>query len=270
MIVRASGVLAVCAVLAVIVGTLGSCALEDRTVHVLSSGGFASAYDTLAPRFERMTGFRLRSDYGPSTGSEPHSIPRRLGRGEPADLVILSRQALNALALRGDVVPDSRTDLADARIGMVVRKGAPGPDISTAQKFVNTVLEAPSIGYSAGASGIYLSEKLFPRLGIWKRLEPKSQRVVGELVARAVARGDLAIGFQQISELLSVPGVKYVGPIPDDYQRVTTFSAGLTSHARNLVGARGLLAFLASEDAAETIAEAGLEPRAKVRAAAAD
>ena len=144
---------------------------------------------------------------------------------------------------------------------MAVRSGATKPDISSPDAFIAVLLAAPSIGYSASASGTYLSTVLFPRLGIWEQLEPKSRRVVGERVASVVARGEVAIGFQQISEILPIEGVDYVGPIPAELQRVTTFSAGLTTRASNHEDARALLEFLSSEAVAETIAATGLEPR---------
>ena len=143
---------------------------------------------------------------------------------------------------------------------MAVRDGAPVPDISTPEAFVETLLAAESIGYSASVSGAYVSEELFPRLGLAEQLAPKSRRVVSERVAAVVARGELAIGFQQVSEILSIEGAAFVGPIPDEYQRVTTFSAGITTDTENPDGARTLIDFLASPEAAPTIAETGLEP----------
>lgn len=227
----------------------------------MSSGGFAAAYKALAPQFEHSTGLRLKTAYGPSTGGASHSIPMRLARGEPADLIILSRPSLDDLTRRGDVIGGSRVDLADSSIGMAVKSGAPKPNISTAEAFVSTLLEATSIGFSGSLSGNYLSMELFPRLGIWARLKPKSKRIGGEPVGAAVARGEVEIGFQQISELLAVDGVDYVGPLPDEYQKVSTFSAGLTTRSRNPEGARDLLDFLSSEAVKKEIKATGLDPR---------
>ena len=143
---------------------------------------------------------------------------------------------------------------------MAVRSGAPVPDIGTKDAFLTAVLAAESIGYSASASGTYLSTDLFPRLGIWERLEPKSHRIVSERVGSVVARGEVAIGFQQVSEILPIKGIHYVGPIPDELQKVTTFSAGITERATNTVAAARLLEFLSSEEVADTIAATGLTP----------
>ena len=231
-----------------------------REVAVVTSGGLAAAYDVLAPRFQEETGIRLVTSYGASTGGAPDSIPARLERGERFDVLIMSQAGLDALAERGMVRPDTRADLASSSIGMAVRDGAPVPDISTPEAFADTLLAAESIGYSASVSGTYVSEELFPRLGLAEQLAPKSRRVVSERVAAVVARGELEIGFQQVSEILSIEGAAYAGPIPDEYQRVTTFSAGITTNAENPLGAQRLIDFLASPEAAPTIAETGLEP----------
>ncbi len=231
-----------------------------QEVAVVTSGGLAAAYDLLAPRFQDETGIRLVTAYGASTGGAPDSIPARLERGERFDVLVMSQAGLNALAERGLVRPDTRVDVASSSIGMAVREGAPLPDISTPDAFVETLLAAESIGYSASVSGTYVSEELFPRLGVAEQLAPKSRRIVSERVATVVARGELEIGFQQVSEILSIEGAAYVGPIPDEYQRVTTFSTGITTDAENPDGAQRLMDFLASSEAAATIAETGLEP----------
>lgn len=234
---------------------------SSQTLNVMSSGGFAAAYKVLAPQFENSTGLRLVTAYGPSAGGASHSIPMRLARGEPADLIILSRPSLDDLTERGYVVAGSQADLADSSIGVAVKSGAPKPNIATAEAFVSTLLEAESIGYSGSLSGNYLSKELFPRLAIWAQLEPKGKRIVSEPIGAAVARGEVEIGFQQISELLAVEGIDYVGPLPDEYQRVSTFSAGMTTRSHNPEGARALLNFLSSAEAARETAATGLKPK---------
>lgn len=233
---------------------------EPRHVTVITSGGFAAAYNILGPQFEEVTGVQLETAYGASSGSAPDSIPARLSRGEPADVIILSRSSLDDLTERGEVRPESRVDLVRSLIGMAVRRGAHRPDISSKAAFIGTLLAAESIGYSASASGTYLSTVLFPELGIWEQIEGKSTRVLSERVASVVARGDVQIGFQQISEILSIEGVDYVGPIPDEVQAVTTFSIGITERARNAEDAQRLIDYLSSEEVAQTIAATGLSP----------
>lgn len=231
-------------------------------VAVVTSGGLAAAYDVLAPLFEAETGIRLATAYGASTGGAPDSIPARLERGERFDVLVMSQAGLAGLAGRGLVRPDTRVDLATSSIGLAVREGAPLPDISTPEAFVETLLAAESIGYSASVSGTYVSTELFPRLGVAEELAPRSRRIVSERVAAVVARGEVEIGFQQVSEILSIEGAAYAGPIPAEYQRVTTFSAGIAADAANPAGAQRLIDFLASEEAATTIAETGLDPAA--------
>ena len=189
-------------------------------VAVVTSGGLAAAYDALAPRFQDETGIRLVTAYGASTGGAPDSIPARLERGERFDVLIMSQAGLNTLSEQGLVRPETRLDLASSSIGMAVREGAPLPDISTPEAFVETLLAAESIGYSASVSGTYVSTELFPRLGVAEQLAPKSRRIVSERVAAVVARGEIEIGFQQVSEILSIEGAAYAGPIPEEYQRV--------------------------------------------------
>ena len=246
-------------------GPLAAQAEAPAEVAVVTSGGLAAAYDLLAPRFQAETGLRLVSAYGASTGGAPDSIPVRLARGERFDVLIMSQAGLNELTAQGLVRPDTRLDLASSSIGMAVREGAPLPDVSTPEAFAETLLAAGSIGYSASVSGTYVSTELFPRLGLAEQLAPKSRRIVSERVAAVVARGEVEIGFQQVSEILSIEGAAYAGPIPAEYQRVTTFSTGIAADAENPDGAQRLIAFLSSAAAAPTIAETGLEPLARRR-----
>lgn len=231
-----------------------------QEIRVVTSGGFTAAYNILASQFEARTGMQLITEYGASSGGAPDSIPERLARGESFDLVILSRSSLDRLVERGDIQADTRRDLVRSSIGMAVREGAAAPDISSPDAFIETLRNAASIGYSASASGTYLSNDLFPRLGLWDELAPKSRRVVSKRVAAMVARGDVEIGFQQISEILPIKGATYAGPIPGEFQKITTFSAGVTTGAANAAGAARLLEFLSSAEVAETIRQTGLEP----------
>lgn len=231
-----------------------------RALRVVTSGGFAAAYDILAPQFALDSGIELKTAYGSSSGGAADSIPERLARDEPFDLVILSRSSLQKLTELGHVRPDTRRDLVRSSIGMAVRAGAPVPDISAPDAFVRVLLAAKSIGYSASASGTYLSTELWPRLGLWQRLEPKSMRILSERVAAVVARGEVEIGFQQISEILPIEGARFAGAIPPEYQKVTVFSAGITTRAQNIADAERLIDFLASKEVAATIAATGLEP----------
>src|SRR3712207_375359 len=233
---------------------------QSTEIRVISSGGFTAAYNILAPRFEQQTGKKIASAYGASMGNAPDAIPQRLARGEPTDIIILARSALDDFAARGVVRPDSRVDLAESRIGVTVRAGTPKPDISTVDALRRTLLAAPSIAYSASASGVYVSTELYKKLGIEAEVTPKSRRILSERVAAVVARGEAEIGFQQISEILGVPGAELVGPLPPEVQQVTVFSAGVLTNAQQPEAAAELIRFLSSADAAETIASTGLDP----------
>ena len=234
-----------------------------RDIKVLTSGAFTAPFLELVPEFERATNNKVATAFGASMGGAPDSIPSRLQRGEPVDVVILAAAALDDLIKQGKVVAGSRVDLVRSSIGMAVKAGAPKPDISSVEGLTRTLLDAKSIAYSDSASGVYLSTVLFPRLGIADRVGPKSRKVAGnERVGALVARGEAEVGFQQISELLPVPGITYVGPLPPGAQQVTVFSAGIAVGAKEPEAARALIKFLASGAATATIIRTGLEPMA--------
>jgi molybdate transport system substrate-binding protein len=236
-------------------------------LHVMISAGFYRVYEELGPVFERATGHRLVTTRGPSMGDSPEAIPTRLARGEFADVVILDGGAADELAKRGLVRAGSKVELALSQIGMVVRSGAVSPDIGSVEAFRRTLLAATSIGYSDSGSGTYLSTMLFAKLGVADQVARKSRKVrgppSGEPVAAVVARGELEIGFQQVSELIHVPGVTYVGPIPADLQPGSSFAGAITSGAKQPDAARALLRFLTSPQADSTILASGLTPIAR-------
>jgi molybdate transport system substrate-binding protein len=229
-------------------------------INVMTSGAFTAAYRQLTPEFERATHNKIVTAYGASMGGAPDSIPSRLRRGEAADVLILAAPALDELIQQGKVVAGSRVDLVRSKIGMAVRSGAPKPDISSMDALKRTLLQAKSIAYSDSASGVYLSHDLFERLGIAEQIQSKCKRIASEPVGAVVARGDAEIGFQQISELLPVPGIDYVGPLPPGAQKVTVFSAGVATGAKHPEAARALIKFFASPAAASVVAKSGLEP----------
>jgi molybdate transport system substrate-binding protein len=229
-------------------------------IKVMTSGAFTAAYLQLIPEFQRATHHKIVTAYGASMGDAPDSIPSRLERGEPVDVVILAAGALDQLIKQAKVVPGSRVDLVRSSIGMAVRAGAPKPDISTVEALRRTLLQAKSIAYSASVSGVYLSQEMFQRLGIADQILEKCKRIANEPVGAVVARGDAEIGFQQISELLPVPGIDYLGPLPPEVQKFTVFSAGVGVGAKQPDAARALIKYLASPAAVPAIKKSGLEP----------
>jgi molybdate transport system substrate-binding protein len=228
------------------------------------SSGFHGAYSELAPACERATGNHLITTRGPSMGDSPEAIPARLARGEAADVVILDGGAADELGKRGLLTADSKVELARSLIGMVVREGAAKPDIGSVEALRNTLLNAKSIAYSDSGSGAYLSTTLFKKLGVADEIAPKSRKVrgppSGEPVAAVVARGEAEIGFQQVAELIHVPGISFVGALPNEVQPMFSFAGALTKTVEQADAARALLKFLSSREAAAVITKAGLMP----------
>jgi molybdate transport system substrate-binding protein len=233
---------------------------ETRKLDVMISGGFTAPYLALAPGFEDENAVTLVTIKGPSMGDAPSAIPVRLSRGEHADVVIVARDALDGLVRQGRIVRGSEVDLVRSRIGLAVKAGARKPDISTVDALRKTLLNAKSIAYSDSASGVYVANELFKRLDLVEELSGKARMIVATPVGRIVADGEAEVGFQQLSELLPIQGVQVVGPIPESVQKITVFSAGISSTAKFPVDARRLIAFLASSAAHKAIVDAGLEP----------
>ena len=233
--------------------------IMSRDIIVMTSGAFTAAYLELIPQLELVTKCKIVTA-ATSMGTGANSIPNRLQRGEPVDVVIMADAALAELIKDGKVVAESRVPLARSAIGMAVRAGSPKPDISSVDALKRALLQAKSIAYSASVSGLYLSTELFQRLGIADQIMPKSRRIEGERVGAVVARGEAEIGFQQTSELLPVPGIDYVGPLPPEVQRVSVFSAGVAVGAGDSDAAHALIGFLASPAAARAITKSGMEP----------
>ena len=228
--------------------------------RVMTSGAFTAAYKTLLPQIEKLTG-RTVITVTTSIGTGETSIPNRLKRGEVADIVIVAEPAIRQFIADGYVLADGAAVLARSGIGMAVRAGAPKPDISTTDGLRNTLLQAKSIGYSASESGKYLTTELVQRLGIAGQVLPKSRLVGGgERVGAVVARGELEIGFQQISELLPVPGIDHITPLPAELQKISSFMVGIGANSTDRAAARTVIAFLASPAAAAAIANSGLDP----------
>jgi molybdate transport system substrate-binding protein len=229
-------------------------------IRVMTSGAFTAAYLELIPRLELLTKKKVVTA-ATSIGTGENSIPNRLRRGEPVDVVIVADGVLLGFIKDGLIMAASYTPVARSAIGVAVRAGAPKPDISTVEGLKRTLLQAQSIAYSASVSGDYVSTELFQRLGIADQVLSKSRRIEGgERVGAVVARGEAEIGFQQISELLPVPGLDHVTPLPLDVQKVSVFSAGVAVSSRDADTAHAFIKFLVSPEASGAITNSGLEP----------
>jgi len=235
-------------------------AAQAAEIKVMISGGLSAAYKELVPQFEKATGHTVVTAYGPSMGTTENAIPVRLARGEAADVLIMVGDALGKMMEQGKAVEGTRVDLVRSPIGMVVRAGSAKPDISTPEALKQALLNAKSIAYSDSASGIYVGTELFDNLGITEQMKGKAKMIPAEPVAAGVARGESELGFQQVSELLPIPGADLVGPLPGAVQKITIFSAGIATGAKEPDAGKALIAFLASTAAAPTLKKTGLDP----------
>ena len=227
---------------------------DAAQVTVLSSNGVREALSELVPQFEKATGHRVVVVWDGSL-----NIKKRIDSGEVADLVVLPAADVDALIASGGLTPGSRVDLAKSIIGVAVRAGLAKPDVSTSESLTRALHAATSIVISSGPSGVYLLE-LFEKQGILGTLRPKIKQLAsGQPVGDALARGEGDLGFQQVSELLHVKGVTYLGPLPANIQKVTIFAGGLPKTAKDVAVAKELLTFLKSPRNVAVLKKAGLE-----------
>ena len=232
----------------------------SNELRVMTSGAFTAAYLELIPQLEALTKKKIVTA-ATSIGTGESSIPNRLKRGEAVDVIIVADAVLSGFIKDGLVLADSYTPLVRSAIGMAVRAGAPKPDISTVDALKRTLLEAKSIAYSASVSGDYLTKELYQRLGIADQVMSKSRLIGGgERVGAVIARGEAELGFQQMSELMPVPGVAHVTPLPPEVQKVSVFSAGIAKSTTDAATAQAVIKFLGSPAAAGAIIKSGLQP----------
>ncbi|MCK3849878.1 substrate-binding domain-containing protein [Pseudomonas sp. W2Jun17] len=239
---------------AVVLGALALTAQAEE-LKVMTSGGFTAAYKLLGPQYAKQSGDTLDTILGPSMGKAPEAIPNRLARGEHADVVIMVGYALDELIKQGKVDPASRVELADSRIGLVVKEGAQKPAINTDAELKAVLSKAKSVAYSDSASGVYVEKELFKKLG----MPAKGTMIERVPVGEQVAKGDYEVGLQQVAELLPVKGVTFVGKIPENVQSVTRFAAGIPVNAEHPDEAKALLQFMASPQAQPVVQSTGLD-----------
>ncbi len=218
-------------------------------IDALITTAMKAAIDELVPPFERASGHNVRVSYGPSGG-----IARRFIGGEPADVIVIEAGALDELVKQGKILP-GRTDVARTGIGIAVRKGAPKPDVSSPEALKRALLAAKSIAHTAPAGGGVTAAhvmKLFEKLGIAAEVTPKVKLAAGGPQGRVsvlVSSGEAEIGLQQVSELMSNPEVEVIGMLPAELQQITTYSAGVTTGAKQPEPARAFIRHLAAPEA---------------------
>ena len=230
-------------------------------IRILSTTAMKTSLDELMPEFERSTGHKPGFTFGPSA-----RIARQVGEGEQTDLAITTDARIDELIAQGRIVTGTRTDLVRSAMALAVQKGAPKPDISSAEAFKAAMLATKSLGMSnpvgGGQSGANLV-KIFEKLGIAEAMKPKCFYGPGGpagLIGNFLVRKEIETGIQQLPELMAVDGIDIVGPLPPDIQNVTVFSAGLSTGAVNAEGARALIAFLTTPAAKAVFRSKGLEP----------
>lgn len=187
---------------------------------------------------------------------------KRVQAGEAFDVVILASDAIDKLIAAGHIDPQSKVNLVDSGVAVAVRAGSAPPDISSEAAVKAAVLAAKTISYSTGPSGVALA-KLFERWGIAEQIASRIvQAPPGVPVGSLVAKGEVALGFQQLSELMGLDGISVVGPLPAAIQITTTFSAGVCTASKQADAVKQLLAFMASDQTAEAKRRQGMTPAA--------
>jgi molybdate transport system substrate-binding protein len=229
-------------------------------IKVLATTAMKTSIDELMPEIERATGATPSFVFGPSA-----RIAKMVADGEPHDVAIVTDHGHEDLTKQGRLVPGIRADICKSAMALAIQKGAPRPDISSATKFKETMLAAKSIGMSklvgGGQSGANLA-KIFEKLGITEAMMAKAVFGPGGpegLIGNYLLRKEVEIGIQQMSELMAVPGIDIVGPLPPDIQMKTVFSAGLSANAKNVEGAKALIHFLTTPKAVAVIKAKGME-----------
>lgn len=225
------------------------------TLKLLSTLAVQGALPALVERYERATGTRVDVHFAPTNGLLAH-----IAAGEAGDIAILTRAAVDDLAAKGVLIPYSVADVAISLVGIAVKAGAVGPDISSVKALKVALLQARSIAYSKiGASGVFFAE-LIRRLGIADEVNAKATIIPSGFTAELAARGDVELAVQQVSELMLVPGIDIVGPLPPGAESVTMFSAGVFAASDQAEAALELIAYLRSADATRALHAAGLQP----------
>lgn len=243
---------AICAALALL-----SSATYAAEIKVLTAGAFKPVLLALAPGFEARSGHKLVVD-----NDTAGALQKRIVGGETFDVAVITPGVIDALGKSGQVAPGSAQKLARVAIGVAVKRGAPLPDIGTVAAFQKALLDARAVATinpaSGGSSGIYLWQ-WFDKAGIAAQLKPKAVLVYGGLVAQKLTTGEADLAVHQISEILSVPGVTLVGPLPAEIQNYTVYAGGISAAARDPAAARALLDWLASPAAQAVLKDKGME-----------
>ncbi len=226
-------------------------------IKVLSAGAFKQVVVALVPAFEKQTGHKVTVDNG--TAGE---LKKRIEGGEAFDVAVITPAVVDELTAKGKIAPGSKVALASVGVGVVVKEGAPKPDVSSVDAFKRALLAAKSVAYidpaSGGSSGIYI-DKLLVKLGIADQIRPKAKLKKGGHVADLIVSGEAELGLHQISEIVPVKGVVLVGPLPKEIQNTTTYAAGLSAAVKNKDAAEALIKYLSGPEAAAVLKSKGMD-----------
>lgn len=233
------------------------CQANAAEIKVLSAGAFKQVVLALVPGFEKQTGHKVSVDNG--TAGE---LKKRIEGGEAFDVTIITPAVIDELTAAGKIAAGTKTALASVGVGVMVKAGAPKPDISTVDAFKKAVLAAKTVAYidpaSGGSSGVYL-EKLFQKMGIADQVKPKAKLKKGGYVADLIVSGEAELGIHQISEIVPVKEVTLVGPLPKEIQNTTTYAGGLSPAPKDKDAAAAFLKYLAGPDAAAVLKSKGMD-----------
>ena len=228
-----------------------------RTIRLLASNSIRAVMGELLPQFERASGVSVSVSYDPAK-----VMLARIAKGETGDLAITGSGAIDELVKQGKILPGSRRVLARCRVGVAVLAGKPRPDIGSVEALKRALLAARSVAYTQeGASGMHFSG-VIERMGIAEQVAAKAVRQPGGLIGELVAAGKAEVAIQQIPELLAVPGIELVGPLPAEIQLVTVSSAGLFAGSKQAQAAQSLIDVLSTPAALRVMQSRGLEPPA--------
>ena len=240
---------------------IGPFALPARAAEVALSASVAltEVLKELVPQFEKASGNKVTVHLGTAA-----ALKKEIDGGAAFDVAILTPPLVEDLVKQGKAAAGGTKLVARAGLGVMVRKGAPAPNIGSEDAFKQVLRTAKSIGITdpalGGASGVYMAA-LIERLGLSQELKPKMKLANGARdLDEKVARGEAEIGITQISEILPEPGVTLVGPVPGSLQNFTSFSAGIAAHAKDAAAANALVAFLTAPAAMPVLKSKGMEP----------
>ena len=227
----------------------------DDTITVLAGRATQDLLNEMQPALEKATGHKVELIWANAS-----SVRKRMASGESYDVVIIVASDIDLFIKHHQLAPGSRTDLMKTTVAVAVRAGAPHPDISSADAVKRTLLAAKSIAYSSGTSGEY-TVTMVEKLGIADKVMPKMVQVgQGVRVAGLLAKREVEIGLQQASELINEPGIDYLGPLPPELQKTSTYAAGIGAASKHPDAARALIKALMSPEAVAVMKKHGLDP----------